>query len=140
MLDIIKTAGKLLPEAIATAPYFGYSLPDDVAVFADGRMDAAVASSIAQMKASKAVAVKNGIRALCYEGGCHTLPGTNVQRDPRIGLAYTAYLAGMKAALAGEVFNHYLWVSAYGVSGSWGEKEYQYAPDTAKSLAIKAAM
>lgn len=143
-LQYLKSQGKVLPEYIATAPYFGG--PDDLAIFTDGRLAAAITSQINLTKDAKAIASKFGMKGvLCYEAGQHIgVPGSTggvaVNRDPRIGDAYKTYLHGIKDALGGSLACHFSYACAYGTSGCWGEKEDFYQADTPKSLAIKQIM
>lgn len=135
-IEQIKSAGKPLPEALSTAPYFGDNL-NDVNAFADGRVDAIITKMVGLTKDAVALAKANGMRVELYEAGQHFLPGIEMNRDPRIGPAYVRYLTEMKAALGGNLMCHFSYASIYGQFGCWGEKEYMYAPDSYKSAAIK---
>jgi hypothetical protein len=136
ILLILKNAGRVLPDVLATAPYFGNGLPDDPLIFTDGRLDKEVTTQINGVIATKAITDKYNIKLVCYEGGSTVMPGALVNRDPRMGDTYLKYLRGIKAANPGGLFNHYAYISYYGSSGAWGEKEMLYNQATGKSAAI----
>lgn len=139
-INIIQTANKILPDCITIAPYFGLGISDTTSSFTNGSLLASAQNEISNVVASKKIADKYKIKLVCYEGGCSVMPGNIVNRDNRIGPIYTTYLTGIKNALSGGLFNHYSYCSAYNSAGSWGEKEYQYQPNTAKSLAISGSL
>lgn len=136
LATIKNTAGATMPDLLATAPYFGYGLPDSLAIFTDGRLNTSITGVINEVKASKTIADKYGIGLVCYEGGCTVMPGAVVNRDPKMKDAYITYLHGIKAANPGKVFNHYAYISPYDNSGSWGAREAQYQASTPKEAGI----
>lgn len=140
LIQMIQAAGKPLPDELSIAPYFGNGLPDNSSVFDDGRLAAAATRSGENVKATKAMADKYGMKVNCYEGGLHTIPGSTVSADPRIEEVYKNYLAGIKSTMPGQMFSHYAWVSPWDQWGSWGLKPSQYGPETGKSKAIAAMM
>ena len=140
LIQMIQQAGKQVPDELSIAPYFGNGLPDNGSIFDDGRLAASATRAVDNLKATKAIADKYKIRANCYEGGLHTIPGSTVSADPRIEQVYRDYLAGIKTAIPGQLFAHYVLAGPWDQYGSWGEKPNQYGPSTGKSRAIAAAM
>lgn len=140
LVNMIRTANKRLPDVITTAPYFGHSLPDDLAVFTDGRINAAVTEAIDEVRASKTQANANGMKLVCYEIGSHSIPGLAINRDPRMEAVYRTYLTGLKAALGGELACQYVLYATPSNSGSWGASEGLYQPDGPKMRALKASI
>jgi hypothetical protein len=138
-IEHIKKNNKPLPEVLSTAPYFGGNF-DDPAALSDGRVDRIITDMIKLTADAVAIAERNGMKVELYEAGQHFLPGTLMNRDPRIGNSYKRYLSELKTTLKGNLLCHFNYAGAYSQWGAWGEKEYQYAPDSPKSLAIKESM
>lgn len=132
-------------DALAIAPYLAMNVKADEAaavlalgldgVF--GRLREQVLPETTEwLRKQQAVARKYGLQLMAYEGGQHlvgVLGGENnndltalfqrVNRDPRMGQLYNAYLDTW-AALGGDLFCVFSSTSRWSKWGSWGLLEY----------------
>lgn len=117
-------------DAVATAPYFGVtlSLGGDVNSLLNTRLPDKMNAAFTAAKAVKAVAQKNGLRYVSYEGGQHVL-STDVdgqrraQRDPRMGALYTTYLTRWRDEI-GDQLTLFCDIAPINKYGAWGLQEY----------------
>jgi hypothetical protein len=137
----------VMADALAIAPYFGvtfgtsmippYPTIDDVVTTLSQQSIAAQRTGV---RAQKAVADRQGLRLVCYEGGqtfvgaggaendnalTAILEGAN--RDPRMYDRYIEYLDMLKAEGV-DLFNHFADCGAWSKWGSWGALEYEDQP------------
>jgi len=122
-------------DALATAPYFqldanGYAPADFDRLFADLADQVDKAINLAAQ--NKLIAAQYGKRYITYEGGQHLLPkdlefAKRVQRDPRMGAAYTHYLDRWRAKV-GDLITLYAATGPVTPYGSWGLREYAGQP------------
>ena len=126
-----------MPTVLSTAPYFGHSLPDNVSVFTDGSLAAAIATALAELDEAKVIATAAGMQLICYEGGPHitTNGGLTVNRDSRMEAHLLTYLRGVRTRCDGMFF--YALGSKYHASGSWGAVETVFDLNTPKMRAIQ---
>lgn len=123
-------------DALATAPYFWLDLAgrkvDDVdAIFA--QVPDAIAASYAMARENQRIAADHGKRYIAYEGGQHLVTpdialARALQRDPRMGEAYTRYLAGWRDGF-GDTLNLYASTAPIAWYGSWGLREFAGQPE-----------
>jgi len=118
-------------DAMATAPYFGYRLnnnvyarPADMFAALDGEIDRTLGIALQV----KAVAAQFGKRYIAYEGGQHLIFKDlafeqQVQRDPMMYAAYKKYLDAWRTQIGDTIS---LWVASGVISryGGWGLVEY----------------
>ena len=144
-------------DALATAPYFGYAVPDTFTLdqlfteittgglVTGGYPGGMIAQVLSYAASDYSVASAAGLPLIAYEGGQSLVApasDTTLQnlyaaanRDPRMGAAYTTFLNGWKS-LGGQLFVNYSDVSAYTQWGYWGALEYISEPPTPKYLAL----
>lgn len=135
-LNYKDTASKV--DALATAPYFEYSLAAGEKPGADffskvltDRMDFRLSNAAD----SKALAASKGLRFIAYEAGQHvTISGrddmptlSQIQRDPRMGDLYTRYLMKWKNEFGDLMVLYSAW-GPVGQYGAWGMQEYLGQP------------
>ncbi len=123
-------------DAMATAPYFGarlnnnvYASPDELFAALDGEIDHTLGLALQV----KAVAAQFGKRYIAYEGGQHLIFKDNiafeqqVERDPRMYDAYKKYLDTWRTQIGDTIS---LWVASGKISryGAWGLVEYVGQP------------
>ena len=166
--DIKWNPKKIRPDAIATNPYFGHSIADDIVdnkeierVTVDqilDRMLVAVDDTAKRIAADKRAATKHGVPLLtAYEGGQHVARNKDsgskrlnqilddkidaANRHPRIKDVYKK-LFDAWTKNDGTLFNAYLYVGQYGGGSAWGHLEYQdQDPKTSpKFQALRDAM
>ena len=100
------------------------------------------------MREQAAVARRNGLTLVAYEGGQHLSPNGPVRqnepvttlfnaanRDPAMGELYTAYLISWRNG-GGGLFMHFSDVRRADPNGSWGALEDVALPDTPKYRAL----
>ena len=138
-------------DAFAIAPYFGWNAnPSDASTIASmsldelvNRVSSEILPTVLQaMQANKAKADSFGVPLVAYEGGQHFVGvsgGENnddinqkfdaLNRDPRMGDLYAAYLDGWKSA-GGQDFVHYVNCGAWSKWGRWGALEWIEQPRT----------
>ncbi len=137
-------------DALAIAPYFGGNLgsPDEQvrvsAMTVDQLMtelnEVSVPGAIADMEAQAAIAAASGVELIAYEAGQHLVGVAGVEndntinglfdavnRDPRMGAAYTAYLDGWRAA-GGHILAHFVNCGRWSKWGRWGALEWIAQP------------
>jgi hypothetical protein len=136
-------------DALAIAPYFGWNAsPADAGALGAMSLDALagqVSSTILpgvlkDMQDNKAIADAHGVPLIAYEGGQHFVgvqggendAGINAKfdalnRDPRMGDFYTAYLQGWKSA-GGQDFAHFVNCGRWSKWGRWGALEWVSQP------------
>lgn len=136
-------------DALAIAPYFGLiAAEEDEARVENMSLDALVRETdrvlipetIDSVKKQAAIAKKRGLDLVAYEGGQHFVGVGHVEnnekinelydainRDPRIGLSYKAYLQGWKQA-GGALFVHYTSCDSYSKWGRFGALEHVGQP------------
>jgi hypothetical protein len=134
-------------DAIAIAPYFGYSFgspntAQTVAAMSVPALLEGCRASIAQVRvavqAYSELAQKNGLRLLAYEGGQHLVGFAGAEnndqlaqlfiaanRDPGMKDLYLEHL-GAWHACGGDVFCLFSSMSSYGKFGSWGLLEHEF--------------
>lgn len=133
-------------DAMATAPYFGarlnnnvYASPADMFAALDGEIDRTLDIAL-QVKAA---AAQFGKRYIAYEGGQHLIFKDvefeqQVERDPRMYDAYKKYLDFWRARIGDTIS---LWVASGRISryGGWGLVEYVGQPlsDAPKMRAVQ---
>jgi len=147
------------PDALAVAPYFGFSVADSLVptyVSADGTVNnatPALINSMAQadvdganfttLTALKGIANSYGVNLNCYEGGqgivatvvaninntVLTTDLENANRDASMGPVYTDYLGKLQSAGVAE-FCNFSHIGAWSKSGSWAVFEYLGEPST----------
>ena len=127
-------------DALATAPYFGYAVPDTFTLdqlfteittgglVTGGYPGGMIAQVLSYAASDYSVASAAGLPLIAYEGGQSLVApasDTTLQnlyaaanRDPRMGAAYTTFLTGWN--LGGQLFVNYSDVSAYTQWGYWG--------------------
>ena len=136
-------------DAIAGAPYFSH---DRNTAFSFEALRANIPVTVATLKTTCDIVKPVIPRSLCitYEGGQHELV-TNllpqdqfaaVQRDPRMGAAYTEYLTALSKKTGGPadlvmLFNDVDPITKF---GAWGQQEYAGQTDAPKRNAIDAFM
>ena len=141
---------KLKTDALAIAPYFGFSLgtPAEQTRVQSMTLDAlfielqtvTLPQVITSMSADAAVAAARGIPMISYEGGQHLVGSGGVEnnatinalfdsanRDPRMGALYKTYLDAWKASGA-KWFVHWQNCGGYSKYGRWGALEYLEQP------------
>lgn len=96
---------------------------------------------------SKKVADKYGVGMVAYEGGQHLVAFNatdnkklanlfnQANKDPRMGELYLQHFKDWKEA-GGELFVVFTSISAYGVYGSWGNKEFHEQSPAPKAEAV----
>lgn len=123
-------------DALATAPYFGHDLAEDVS--ADQIFDALprkVDAALDFAEKQKAVARKYGLRYITYEAGQHIVLGSKVpllyqvQHDPRMQGAYKQFISGWQTRL-GDNLTLFALTGAPSPYGSWGAVDYAGQPLT----------
>lgn len=126
-------------DALASAPYFNDNLNPGTITSASSldqyfrTLGATISDHIKNAKDTKAVATRFGLRYVAYEAGQHiTSPNdvpqlARIQKDPRMGTLYTAYLTQWKDQVGDlmVLFSNYGGASQY---GSWGQKDYVGQP------------
>ena len=144
-------------DALATAPYFGYAVPDTFTLdqlfteittgglVTGGYPGGMIKQALDYATADYGVASAASLPLMAYEGGQSLVApasDTTLQnlyaaanRDPRMGAAYTTFFNGWKS-LGGQLFNNYTDVSVYGEYGYWGALEYVSEAPTPKYLAL----
>jgi hypothetical protein len=137
-------------DALATAPYMGYSIGRGKTAnlgeqmkdwSADQMLDhfekTGFADSLQRMAKDKAVADKYGVKLIAYEGGQHMVAFLRDQqllkkisvtmhacnRHPRMGDLYRRYYDEW-AKLGGDVFAVFSSIGAYSNHGAWGLAEH----------------
>jgi len=146
--------------AIAIAPYFGGSVPDQLVTEnvvnsisvaqIVARIKASLPESYAWMNAQKAMADKYGLKLLVYEGGSHVVAtGNNVNnnaltnkliaanRDAGLQELYCTYSQYWYNTVKGDLFCFF---SSHGLPskwGSWGLKDYMAQTQAPKYKALK---
>lgn len=137
-------------DAMAIAPYFGGGMggSDRAGSVQNMTLDQAFAEinnnaipeAITSMQMQAEVCGRYGVSMVAYEGGQH-LVGTGgaedndalnslfdrMNRDSRMGTAYTNYLNGWKQA-GGSTFIHYVNCCTYTKWGRWGAMEHLLQP------------
>lgn len=138
-------------DAMAIAPYFGGSMgSDSVSTVQNMTLDQAFArlnsvdipDAVNSMKMQADVCSRYNVAMVAYEGGQHLVgvgsATENVKlnalfdamnRDPRMGAAYTTYLNAWKQ-YGGSVFVHYVNCCNYSKWGRWGAMENLFQPRT----------
>jgi hypothetical protein len=137
-------------DALAIAPYLGGYLggPSEQARVAAMSVDdlanelqtVALPEAQGWMTAQAAVAATNGVELAAYEGGQHLAGNGGVEnddainalfdavnRDPRMGDLYRAYLAAWRAA-GGRFFVHFVNCAGWSKWGRWGALEFMTQP------------
>ena len=132
-------------DAFATAPYFGYPVPDTFTLdqlftemnsgglVSGGYPGGMIKQTLDQAASDYSVAQAAGLPLVAYEGGQtfvdYSHSDTALQnlyaaanRDPRMGTAYTTFFNGWKN-LGGTLFINFTDVSAYNQWGYWGVLE-----------------
>jgi hypothetical protein len=131
-------------DAMAIAPYFGGGMgsSESISSVQNMSLDQAFArlnsvdipDAINSMKMQSDVCSRYNVAMVAYEGGQHLVISTGddnsrvnslfdaMNRDPRMGAAYTTYLNGWKQ-YGGDVFVHYVNCCNYSNWGRWGAME-----------------
>lgn len=122
------------PDVIAIAPYIT-DLPDDPVVFENGEAESAVTRALSIV--AQHISEASGWPIVSYESGMHVVPGINLSRDSRIENVYNQYFRGWAGLTNNSLICHFSHIGVYDRSGSWGEKETFWAPETGKSRAIR---
>lgn len=135
-------------DALATAPYFGYDLFNEVPAGSSIkdymlRLAQGVDQIIANAANSKAIADKYGKRYITYEGGQHIISSdvtllTAIQRNPAMYDIYTRYLTRLHET-TGDLITLYNSTDGVTQYGAWGLREYQGQPlsETPKLRAVQ---
>ncbi|HEY1017011.1 MAG TPA: hypothetical protein VGE07_30130 [Herpetosiphonaceae bacterium] len=157
-------------DALAVAPYFGGYLGDPATaatvsgwtldqlfaelrtggVLAGGPQGGALAQAKRWMLDSAAVADRNGVEMIAYEGGQHLVGYDGAEnndaltalfgaanRDARMQGTYRQYLDSWRAS-GGHTFVAFNFAGTYGKWGNWGALEYVTQPSTPKWTALTA--
>lgn len=144
--------------AIATAPYFGNTVADDLWVEGVAatitvpqivqRMSSSMASTFQNMGTDKNLASQYQLPLIAYEGGAHiwartTNPDASFQeklnqanRHPDLQAVYCNYLNQWYTTV-GNLFVHYKSILRNGNNGRWGLKEFEDDNNNPKYLAMK---
>lgn len=135
-------------DAVATAPYFGYSVNNDnrsnnlTAMFA--ALQAEIAPTIVTALQHKALAASLGKRYFTYEAGHHVIMRndvpllTQMNRDERMADIYRTYMSQWRAQV-GDLLTLFSHNSPTTEWGSWGLTEYRGQPlaDAPKARAAR---
>lgn len=147
MLQFLESTGQLSHlDVLAVAPYFqGDTSPGTIdGILANVRSSTPasynIVHTIGVAAENGAFAQAYGLSLVAYEGGQHFTDGDfmDLNRDPRMGEAYTAYLQAWRDA-GGTVFAHYMDLFTWGQWGYWGAREAQTQPlnEAPKALALE---
>jgi len=135
-----------LVDALATAPYFGWDITgsmtfDQIMAALPDKVTETVNLGVQQ----RAVAQKHGLRYIAYEGGQSIVLGNNlaleqqVERDPRMGDAYTNFIQTWQSQV-GDTLTLFALSGPVSQYGSWGISEYVGQPvaDAPKAKAVQS--
>ncbi|MBT2188958.1 hypothetical protein [Sphingobium nicotianae] len=126
-------------DAVATAPYFGGTLPAGQFTTVTARDNffnttapAKIDETIGIAKQVKAMAANYNLRYIAYEGGQHFVSSDVdqlklIQRDPRMGKMYTRYLTAWQSQI-GDLLTLFQDVGPVSSYGAWGAQEYAGQP------------
>jgi len=120
------------PDAFAIAPYFGRAVRESSKGAALTALRGEIARAEGEMIRAKSQADAAGLQCITYEGGQHL---TNVSEeiiyaanaDETMYDIYMEYLNKMSSAGC-ELFNAFVSVGSWSVSGAWGHKQYAGEP------------
>jgi chitodextrinase len=145
-------------DAFATAPYFGYAVPDTFTLdqlfteinsgglVSGGYPGGMIKQILDYTTADYGVASAAGLPLIAYEGGQTLIDPTHsdttlqnlyaaANRDPRMGTAYTTFFNGWRS-LGGQLFVNFTDIGPYSQWGYWGAVEYLSEGSTAKYAAL----